>query len=501
MKRILFFLLLLSLCCITVFSFEFYINDSFAGDISPACLQEISYPVSSGGRFTAGTTLLEGLPLFTSVYKMEIQHAFGTERLEGNNLADSFGDWLFLINPDTVDIETSFGTFRRVRGVRIWGEELASKSLSMWIAWEGTTELRTELNRFAELHGLEIDILEVPSIDSKLTSAARSRGTLPDICMVQSDYLPALTESRVLQRLDYLKIPNLLDKGADAFTRDNSLWAVPFYFDTQLVYYNTEILTKMPASLLPSETWTLRDFEHLCAALLQQGTSPITWNAYSAYWLIPFQIGFGKKSVLEADGSIIINDPPTRKALEYIISLQDKGYLDIRERDGMMSRFFSGDVAMVLSGSYSIPEFEAMELPFAIAPYPFNTETGKSISPLLDFKALAITRKTKNPVLSRRLIEYLTGVGVQQRFCGAVSKLSANTKAWKIMNLQNPYYNTLFASYEIGTLIPPEDSYRIYKNTMWKLLRFALTGEMSVEETLSEGQKIINNKLKTRSNR
>ncbi len=195
----------------------------------------------------------------------------------------------------------------------------------------------------------------------------------------------------------------------------------------------------------------------------------------------------------------MINDDPTRTALEYILSLQEKGYLDFRERDGMISRFLTGDVAMILSGSYSIPEFESLHIPFAVAPYPYNEKAKKSIAPLLDFKAFAITRKTKAPILARRVIEYCTGTGVQQRFCHEVSKIPANTRAWPVMKLQNQYYDTLYKSYTIGAVIPPEDSYKIYKNTMWKLLRFALTGEMSVEETLEEGQRIIENKLKTRS--
>lgn len=480
------------------FAFDLYINGNYRKTILPSSVENYTYPAASGPRFRAGISLLETLPLFTGVYKMEIEHAFGTETLEGDNLADRFCSWMLFVNPDSLDLETDGKPFRRVREIRVWGEELKSDSLRIWIGWEGLPELRKELDRFAALHNVSFDVLEVPSIDSKLTSAARSGGELPDLCMVQSDYLPALTEGRVLQRLDYLSLPGLLEKGTDAFRKDGSVWAVPFYFDTQLFFYNPKLLQNVSEIPALKPGWTLNDFEMLCAALLQQGITPITWNAYSAYWLIPFQIGFGKESVLEKDGSIIIDDAPTRGALHYITGLREKGYLDIRERDGMMSRFFDGKVAMILSGSYSIPEFENLGIPFSAAPYPYNSDTGKYISPLLDFKAFAITRKTKAPVLARRTVEYLSGQGVQQRFCTTVSKLPANTQAWSVTELQNPYYKALFESYKIGTVIPPEDSYKIYKNTMWKLLRFAITGEMTVEETLSEGQKIINNKLKPR---
>lgn len=483
----------------TLFGFNVYINDELREEIPPSFLKNYTYPVPSEGRFTAGVSVLEILPLFSSVYKMEIVHAAGTETLRGDDTADRFRQWLFLPRPSgDIDLQTDEKTYRRIRELRLWGEELYSRQLSIWISWEGLKELKEELNRFADYHQLEFNILEVPSIDSKLTSAARGGGILPDLCMVQSDYLPALTESRVLQRLDYFELPGILDKGTAAFTREGSTWAVPFYFDTQLVFYNPELIDLLSGAAYPAAGWTLDEFEKLCSKLQAAGISPITWNAYSAYWLIPFQIGFGKDSVLEKDGSIVIDDEATEKALDYILWLKDMGYLDIRERDGMMGRFFSGDVAMILSGSYSIPEFERLGIPFETAPYPRNPAAGEFISPLLDFKAFAITRKTRHPVLARRVIEYLSGIGVQQRFCGSVSKLPAHTEAWNITKLQNPYYETLYESYRIGTIIPPEDSYKIYKNTMWKLLRFAITGEMSVEQTLSEGQNIINNKLKSR---
>jgi maltose-binding protein MalE len=137
-------------------------------------------------------------------------------------------------------------------------------------------------------------------------------------------------------------------------------------------------------------------------------------------------------------------------------------------------------------------------VPFAAAPYPHNRKTRKPVSPLLDFKAFGITKRTRNPVLARRVIEYLTGIGVQQRYTAAVSKLPANTEAWSIIEGKNPYYDTLYKSYRAGTVIPPANSYKIYKNTMWKLLRFALTGQLTAEETLRKGQEIIDNKLKAR---
>lgn len=487
-----------------------YVNGEYRGGITSAFIEEHSYKLRFRGPYSSGISLLEVLPLFLDVYRIEVEFegraaAAGdtgsadvprnsrSEILRGGNLADRFGKWYLTVGGGAVHLLTEDRTYGELSSINIWGEEIPGDELTVWIGWEGITELKEEFARFEKLTGITLNIQEVPSIDSKLSSVARGGGPVPDLVMIQSDYLPELTKSGILQKLDYMVPEHILEKGIAAFIREGGHWGIPFYFDTQLVFYNPELVQKAP----PLD-WDLEEFEAVLQDLRSRGIAPITWNAYSAYWFIPFQLGFGKESILESDNSITVDDPPTQKALRYIIDLTERGLLDIREREGMMSRFLTGGVAMILSGSYSIPEFEKLGVPFAVAPYPYNRKTRKPVSPLLDFKAFGITKRTRNPVLARRVIEYLTGIGVQQRFTAAVSKLPANTEAWSIIEGENPYYDTLYKSYRAGTVIPPANSYKIYKNTMWKLLRFALTGQLTAEETLRKGQEIIDNKLKAR---
>lgn len=91
------------------------------------------------------------------------------------------------------------------------------------------------------------------------------------------------------------------------------------------------------------------------------------------------------------------------------------------------------------------------------------------------------------------------GIGVQQRFPARVAKLPSNRAAFALAEETNPYFSTLKRSEEIGTVIPPDPAYKIYKNTMWKLLRFIFSGQMTVEQTLKQGQAIIDEKLNYKS--
>lgn len=95
-------------------------------------------------------------------------------------------------------------------------------------------------------------------------------------------------------------------------------------------------------------------------------------------------------------------------------------------------------------------------------------------------------------------MEYLTGTGSQYRFTAGAFKLPANAEAWKSVGRENPYFPVLEESYRNGTVIPPNDVYPIFKNTMWKLLRFVFTGQMSIEAVLEQGQAIIDQKIQRR---
>lgn len=223
------------------------------------------------------------------------------------------------------------------------------------------------------------------------------------------------------------------------------------------------------------------------------GGHPLSWNAYSSNWLIPFQRAFGKGALLEADGSIRVEDEPTRRALEYILELQERGLLVPRERDAMDALFIQGETAMIFTGSYALPYFRSLGLNFGVKPYPRVDTAGRPVSPLLDFKAFCLSRRTASPILARRVLQHLTGWGVQGRFCSALAKIPVRPGLFPMEGGEPEVDQALASSIETGTVIPPQRIYRVYKNHMWKLIRFALSERMSVEDVLRQGQRLMDN--------
>jgi len=478
---------------IPLLSLEIRLNGQLVRSWEEGRLESLSYLVPTGRGFSKGISLDEVLPLCTSSYRLVAINPSEQRMWEGDDLADNFASW-YLAASSSGGWDLLIGQTRLtdVRTIEIFGEPLVEKKLEIWVGWEGIPLLKEEIRRFSDLHDVRIKATEVPRIETKLISILRAGGRPPDVVMIQSDYLPALVQSRAIQSLDYLSFETLIPKGRQSFSFDGKSWAVPFYFDCQLVFYNPKLLEETPRL-----DWTLADMERLARGVLRRfpGVAPMNWNAYSAYWLAAFQFGFGKQELVEANGSIHIDDPATRAALSYLLDLQRRGLLQVSEREAMTSLFASGRVAMILTGSYSIPLFEELGIPFGVAPYPMVEADGRSLAPLLDFKGWAVSRRTYSPILARRLVQYLSGIGVQQRFPVAMSKLPVNEDSWEIMRGGNPYYTVLNRSAETGVPVPTERAYGVYKNTMWKLLRFVFSGQMSVAEALQQGQRIIEAQL------
>ena len=484
----------LSLICflsaIKVFSIDVIVNNHLYQQYHREQIEPLLYTVDPDDGTTRGISLDEILPPFYDAYSLTVKSTNGDITWSEGNLANSFSKGYLIIHDDAYSFSFDGRCVQDVVSIEILGEVIENRSLEVWVSWEGVRLLKKEIERYAELHNTDIRVTEVPKTSSKLISVLRGGGTPPDIIMVQSSDIPSLVLARALQQLGYIDTERFDRRGIEAFQTGNNLWGIPFYCDPQVVFINRKIISDPPPF-----NWTLKDLEDMSAILLRRGITPLAWNAYSASWLIPFQIAFGKDRLVEPDGSITINDRPSIEALDYVLSLQEAGYLKVLERDAMVSLFVSGKVAMIFSGSYSIPGFREIGLDFAVLPYPLHHDTGRPVAPLLDYKALAITRRTRHPVLSRRLIEYLTGFGVQQRFPSALSKLASNSGAAEISSNSTAYFSSLAESSARGIPIPPEKAYGVYKNTMWSLLRFAFTGQLTPEEVLKKGQDIINRKL------
>lgn len=449
-----------------------------------------------------GITLAELVPLFYDVYRVRISHGNELVSLDGE-FAEVLSQAIVFSDRSGLSLWFADSIYENVQAVGLDGTPVEPSRMEVWLSWEGTDLLVAEIERFGRLHEIDMETLVVPNIASRLLATDRAGGEVADLVLVQSDNLPDLVDNQVLQPVDTVLSPSVAAKGADAFSYGSRTWAYPFYFDSHLLFYNTDLVSHGEMGVRNQGadlSWDLPAFERAGESVegrvvgsggRARPVIPVTWNAYSAFWLTPFATGFGAEPITSEP--VTVNDPSTRAALEYVMDLAERGLLSVMERDAMTSAFTGGRAAMMLSGSYDIPSLERLGVPFAVRPFPFVPETGIHVTPFLDFKGWAVPRRARNPVLARRLLQHLASAGVQAWFASEVRKMPADTDAWVIAEDTQPFFEAMQQSYQIGMPVPASRSYVTYKSLMWRMLRFAFTGRMSVQDVLETGNELLRN--------
>lgn len=489
MKRVIFCAILF---CFFVVCFSnnltFYVNAAPYRTLASDSSLEASYDLSFEGRKYAAIQLKELLPIMESVDRLTVVNSLNGQETVYDAIHRSMLPFFVVRSPDEPRTWLFFdGTHLfPFYGLSLSGVVAPKGSLEVWVCWEGVPALKALIQSFSDIYGIPVKVLEVPNTATKLLSMLKAGGKVPDLVMIQCEGFEELVLSKAFQNVDALYDGFEALYASDVFSIDGKRWAVPFYGDTQLLFYRKDRIPELPDPL------SLYALESLASSLTDGDFLGLGWNLYSVYWFAPFQIGFGKNSILEPDGSVKIQDQGTEKALAFLKSWVDRQIALPLERDAMVSFFTSGKIAMILSGSYSIPGFEELGIPFGIASYPYDSETGRWISPMLDFKGFGITRKTREPVLSMALLEYLTGPGVQSAFCIPVKKIPVN-RAVLADRLESgdALYQLYQHALDVGTFVPAYNAYDLYKNTLWKLLRFVFLDQMSIPEVLEKGQQII----------
>jgi len=480
-------------------------------------LQDYSYAVADQKPYTmvnatnqrlndtesvmVGISLDEIFPIVVEAWELKVIQGSDVIVYKDPELAESLPHYLLLVGERRLD-----GSVRTPERIPIeldlTGEVSTEKFMEIWISWEGINELKAEIQRFATLHSVEVHTLEVPKISSKLVQTQRGGGAVPDVVMVQADYIDELIQSNAIQALDYLDSIMFEEAGKTSFSLYGKQWAIPFYYDSQILICNADMFAK--ANIDSKAIKNLADLEKAARAIRDssvlkangQAVAPMSWNVFSAYWLLPFQYGFGKTHLVEANGSIRVNDQPTIDAVAYILSLIDQGLLSANERDAMLSNFVSGRTAIMISASYMIPELIRLGVPFHLVPFPINQTNGRPITPILDFKGFSITKRSRNTVLAKRLIQYLSGLGVQQRFPNAVYKLPALPDVKLQQTYTEDVRKAIQESASIGVGIPADVAYGVYKNILWNILRLIIDRKFSISQGLNEAQRLIDTQLK-----
>ncbi|AXK33949.1 extracellular solute-binding protein [Streptomyces armeniacus] len=311
------------------------------------------------------------------------------------------------------------------------------QTLTVW----GMGEEGKHLQELGEEFGKKypnIDVKVTPVgwdvVHQKLVSAVAA-GELPDMAQMGSTMVGEFTSLDALEPVDTKTF-----RKADFFpaawagnVTDGTAYGVPWYVDTRVLYYRTDLAAEAGVGKAPAN-W--REQRALAAAYKDKaGTEWGTYHQPSGIgawqtWL-PFLYSAGGK-LLDKDGEPALDSPESVRALSEYAHYYDKGLSTKSSPPGydVVKDFASGKAPMFVSGPWMVNNIQdqhpGLKGKWKAAPLPAD----KTSTSFVGGSSLVTFADSGHKAAAKKFTEYLTSPAEQADWYGMARSLPAVEAAW-----------------------------------------------------------------------
>ena len=357
---------------------------------------------------------------------------------------------------------------------------------------EGTadTAIQASLDTCAEQTGIEVERQPVPYAElvQKVLLAASS-ASLPDLIYIDNSDVAQLAAGGYLAPLSDvgIKLEGFVPALAALGNYQGVDYAVPSANNTIALYYNTDKLEA--AGIEPPTTWDeLRD----AAKALTQGQTyglafPGINNEQGAFHTSTF--------VWSNGGSFeVLNSSETVGALSYLLDLVNDGSVSKSvvtwAIDDARDQFISGRAAMMIGGSWLLPQLDPhQDLHYGVVPMP-TPETGQQVKVPVGGE-LWVVSVTADPEAAKAMLDCLSSPDVLLEYALGRNNVPALEALWDEFNAALPRmapFVTSMAGAVSRTAVLGTD-YPKYSQAYSAAMQAILIGEETPQAALDEAQR------------
>ena len=271
---------------------------------------------------------------------------------------------------------------------------------------------------------IKLEFVTVPSkyADTMVTKLAG--GEIPDVMMLAMDQIPRYALSGMLLPLDDLASAEyknaLYPVVKNALTVNGTLYAAGRDVTPKVVYLNTKMF-KDAGIEIPSDTWTLEEFTTI-AQQLTKGTGADAqwgyyWKNYTDQTFAMIAAFGGNLYSQDGKSSVLSTDENTKQAIKYMYDLYNtykvcpSAAQAAQFGDSEFAPFMANKVAMQIGALSTAATFDASGVEYTVLPMPYINGKSQTSSFV---NTWVIPKTAKNPELSWRIVEFLSGKEGQQ---------------------------------------------------------------------------------------
>ena len=349
---------------------------------------------------------------------------------------------------------------------------------------------------------IKVKIQKIPwsAAQEKLITAYAS-DNLPDIFQLGNTWIPQFVALNALETLDswIVKSENINEnkyfKGIwDTNIIESKLYGIPWYIDTRVLFYRTDVLEKAGFKK-PPKTWNEL---YLVSKKIREIHK--TEEKYALYvptneWANFIIFGLQAGATLLKDNNTYGNfsDEKFKKAFEFLIKFHTEKLtpISVSQVPNVYQAFSEEYFSMYISGPWNINEFKKWMIgdladKWMTAPLPGLDELAPGVS-LAGGSSLVISKNSQKKEETWKLIEYLSNPKIQIEFYKIIYNLPAIKIAWQdSLLLNNPYMQAFYEQFQHVKATPKIPEWeQIVFSKLQQYFEFAARGVMTTDEALS----------------
>jgi multiple sugar transport system substrate-binding protein len=292
--------------------------------------------------------------------------------------------------------------------------------------------------------GVRVSVQQIPwsaAHEKLLTSFVG--GSLPDVIQLGNTWIPEFAALGALAPLEGFCAASGLDTSTcfpgvwDTNVIEGTLYGVPWYVDTRLVFYRRDLLARAGYPEMPG-SWD--EWRRAMVALKRQAGPDrfaILLPANEFAPLVALALASGSPLLADDGTRGAFSEPEFLHALDFYAGLfRDRLAPPVTNNEiaNLYQEFARGYFSMYITGPWNLGEFatrlpDSLQGEWATAPLPGPTGPQSGFS-LAGGSSLVLSRKSARKVEAWKLVEFLLRPEQQVRFYRLSGDLPARLAAW-----------------------------------------------------------------------
>lgn len=300
----------------------------------------------------------------------------------------------------------------------------APVELSLWTGFTGGDRGAYEalIETFNETHQdiqVTMEVQPWDTIAQKLPSAWAT-GQGPDLATPNFDpniigrYLETdslLPLNAVGDGQGLINTDQLAPAAVEAFTVDETLYAVPANIATLQLYYNKALFEEAGIDGPPE---TVEEFRQVAKDLTGEGVYGLSLAERETIQMWPVLQWLDGGGIVDEDGCAVLDDPANIESLQTWSQLVMDGVAPVGLTGAESDALFSaGQAAMQLNGPWAAPGYRDAGIDLGIAPVPSGVDGEVTLGSTVP---MAVSANTEHPQEAQEFLAWWTGKEAQKQF-------------------------------------------------------------------------------------